>query len=856
MREADVVRALWVLVDGRWVFGVSVPRGLGASVRRAVGSVWPNAVVERWPVDDTKEVSDGVPIGEGGGTVIRRFLMPEVLSGLLRSPEGVPDHPMARVLDVAAGHPGVDVQLRVDVVPLSPVDRDRVCEARLGDLGEHDPDRGLWEADDKRATVEGVRVLLRVSRAGAGHAAECERIADRIVGVLDSLWSTDHNGLTVRAVPNGVFDRMWERGAVEKDGPCWHWACLEALLGPPPAKIARTAGRRLPDPPRLETFSPQAPGGLMPVGVIGEGGTERLVGVSWGGPTDALVDWTIGASGSGKTWHALSRVVALAETGRGFLLLDPHRTAVRDVKRFLGARHAGRMVEIDLEATDRFGEPVSAGWNPLDLTVVPQVLRKGRIDNLRGALPGALFPTYFGADGKSPQTATLIRKALECLLHLNQQLPAEIQANVFCMEQLWLDETWRRLAVGRLKPRDQKWWHHTYPMIVGEKGAGSSALKPALNGLEQWKTQDRVQALLGASQSTLRWREIMDEGQILLVVLTDGESETDRLLARLMVGEMVAAFKERGLTHQAEGPVRPFHLFLDEFQTYAEVLEAQFAVIVQELRKRGAKVHFINQSPSAVPKNTRETILSNRTHMFCGLLGNPSDAETIARAMGGQRGSRPQQDHQGPSGLESRDLLKLARWHFISQVTQNGQRSKPFQLRGIDADQTWAHLRSDRDITAQIAENSGLVPVEQRLDHYDTLPARIVHWLQTGNLLTIQQTHDFDTTPPPQTTVNNPSVSEGNDTGPTQQGRPPSADTAQETFDAWADAQVIEDVDAATPPALLADSYTRWCRTKSIQPLPERTFQQLLTLRYGPSETARVNGNVTRVRRGIKPRRL
>ena len=140
-----MVRALWVLVDSRWVFGVSVPRALGASVRRAAGSVWPNAVVERWPVDDTKEVSDRVPIGEGGGTVIRRFLMPEVLSRLLRSPERVPDHPMARVLDVAADHPGVDVQLRVDVASLSPVDRDRICQARLEDLGEHDPDRGLWE---------------------------------------------------------------------------------------------------------------------------------------------------------------------------------------------------------------------------------------------------------------------------------------------------------------------------------------------------------------------------------------------------------------------------------------------------------------------------------------------------------------------------------------------------------------------------------------------------------------------------------------------------------------------------------------------------------------------------------------
>ena len=140
------------------------------------------------------------------------------------------------------------------------------------------------------------------------------------------------------------------------------------------------------------------------------------------------------------------------------------------------------------------------------------------------------------------------------------------------MENLWLDETWRNLAVARLKPRDQQWWDHTFPMIVGDKGATAAALKPALNALEQWKAQDRVQALLGASQSTLRWRDIIDEGKILLVVLNNDGSETDNLLARLMVGEMVAAFKERGLSHQQGEPVRPFHLFLDEFQSYAMLL--------------------------------------------------------------------------------------------------------------------------------------------------------------------------------------------------------------------------------------------------------------------------------------------
>ena len=196
---------------------------------------------------------------------------------------------------------------------------------------------------------------------------------------------------------------MWDTGVVEKDGPVWHWDCLESLLAPPPAGIGKTAGRRLPDPPSLETFDPYSPGSLMPIGVITEGGRERLVGVPWGGATDALVEWTVGATGSGKTFNVLSRVIALAETGRGFLFLDPTAPQAEDIKQFLGARHAERIVEIDLQATNRRGEPMSAGWNPLDLTGVPSVMRKGRIDNLKAMLPVSLFPAYCGPDGKLPR---------------------------------------------------------------------------------------------------------------------------------------------------------------------------------------------------------------------------------------------------------------------------------------------------------------------------------------------------------------------------------------------------------------------------------------------------------------------
>ena len=848
LRQADglvasgrVVRVLWGRDSGRLVWGVSVDKELGASAQRAVSVVWPFARVEDWPLEGGVEVSDRVPVDEeGGGTVVRCYLVPEDLSRGLNTPLAAPDHPMARVWDVLSAHPEVDVELRVDLVPLSPGERERACSARLQGLGDDDPDRDLWETDANVDRLAGVRVLLRVARAGAGHAAECESVAGRVCRVLDMFWRTDYNRLVVRDVPDGLFDQIWDRGVIERELPVWHWDSVHTLLGLPPEKIAGVSGRRLPDPPVLETFDPRAPGRLMPIGVVSEKGRERLVGIPWGGDTDASVDWTVGATGSGKTWHATSRVIAVAEAGRGFLYLDPHRNAVVDIKRYLAARHADRILEIDLQAVDVRGEPVSAGWNPLDLTVVPAQMRKARIDNLKDMLPAALFPDYVGSSAKAPQTATIIRKTVECLLHLNYHLPPQLQANIFCMENLLLDEEWRNLAVARLPDRDQKWWHHTYPMIVGDKGPLSAALKPALNALEQWKTKDRVQALLGASQSTVRWRDIIDGGKILLVVLNNDGSETDNLLARLMVGEMVTAFKERSLTHQNGEPVRPFHLFLDEFQSYASVLEAHAAVFVQELRKYGAKVHVINQSPSALSPKTREMLLANLTHLFAGRVGSPADAKNLAEAMGGQQPTGQHgDDHHGPAPVEGRDLLGMPRWHFTCQITLNGKPSPAFQLKGIDANKTWAHLRSDQQITQQITENTGLEPVDKRLDHYDTLPERIVQWLHTGK--------PFTTTPPLSHLGANGNSSPARTPQPTNGDTPPV-----DTRHAWAKDRIIQDPDAITPTAWFAASYTQWCQTKNIQPLPDTQLQQYLTRHHGPSQTVRIKGKVTRARKGIK----
>ena len=751
-QSQQVVRCMIARHKGQLVWGMSVDKTIGQIAVRSAESQWADAKVEPWPLDETGTVSDTVlPDQPGGGAVVRIYLEPEHADLPLHTPTETPDHPLSQLIDVLNDYPAVDAQLRIDLLPVTPRDRNRVCAQNLKSLektfGDDPPGGQLWTAPAAKTTISGVRILLRVARAGAGHAAECEQATRRLVQVLETNWESEHNRLVGRAVSDHVFDEMWTRGVLEKTVPTYHFDVLRTLLGPPSGKARQgakqTVAKRLPDPPVLETFDPRSSDclkRLMPIGVLAEEGRERMVGVPWGSNIDALFDWTVGGTGSGKTWHALSRVATLAETGKGFLFLDPARTAVKDIKQFIGARHADRILELDMQATGKTG-PLVAGWNPLDLTVVPERMRQSRIDNLKGSLPAALFPQYFGPNVKpneAPQTKTVIRNGLACLLELNFHLPPHIQANIFCLDELLRDGEWRELVVDKLDPLDQVFWHTKYPLIVGDDPESSTYLRPTFNALEQWRARHRLYALLGASVSTVRWRDIMENEKIVFVVLNNDESDEDKLLARLIVQEMVTAFKERGFDY-VEEKIRPFHLFLDEFQSYASVIKAQSQVFVQELRKFGAKVHFLNQAPSALDRELRSAIQANRTHLFCGLLGEPRDAKAMAEAMGGGQSGGPQTMYGPAAGgndpkISAQDLLDLPKWEFICQVTQDGKRSSAFQLKGINAKTTWAHLMSDRDVTEQILENTGVRPLRERLNETVVLADRIRAYLETGHI--------------------------------------------------------------------------------------------------------------------------
>ena len=120
------------------------------------------------------------------------------------------------------------------------------------------------------------------------------------------------------------------------------------------------AEKHHPSRPLVETFNPGSPvsmEALMPVGVLPFSGVAAprhgygMVGVPWDGNADHMISWNVNDDYSDRDQVAAAQMLTLAETERGFLLVDPSGQLANLVKPYLAGRHADRVVEIDLGAT-------------------------------------------------------------------------------------------------------------------------------------------------------------------------------------------------------------------------------------------------------------------------------------------------------------------------------------------------------------------------------------------------------------------------------------------------------------------------------------------------------------------------
>ncbi|MCS7092095.1 MAG: type IV secretory system conjugative DNA transfer family protein, partial [Patescibacteria group bacterium] len=160
--------------------------------------------------------------------------------------------------------------------------------------------------------------------------------------------------------------------------------------------------------------------------------------------------------------------------------------------------------------------------------------------------------------------------------------------------------------------------------------------------------------IIGQSKSSFNFREVMDQGQILLINLSKGElgEENSSFLGLILVPRILMAAMSRA--DIPEDQRRDFYLYVDEFQNFAT---PDFAQILSEARKYKLSLTVANQFIGQIDEEVKNAIVGNVGTIITYRVG-VTDANYLAREF-------------SPVFSEE-DLLNIEKYHvYVRTIVHN-----------------------------------------------------------------------------------------------------------------------------------------------------------------------------------------
>jgi hypothetical protein len=165
--------------------------------------------------------------------------------------------------------------------------------------------------------------------------------------------------------------------------------------------------------------------------------------------------------------------------------------------------------------------------------------------------------------------------------------------------------------------------------------------------------------MLAQPKPTITLRRLIDDGAVLLCNLSKGT--LGESAAHLIGALLVSALAQAALSRTGESERRIFHLYADEFQSFATV---GFSLILSEARKYGLTLTLAHQYLAQLPDDLRAAVFGNAGSLIACRTG-AEDAAFLARQIG----------LGGPDALL--DLPNFAAW---ARLLKDGVPASPTRL--------------------------------------------------------------------------------------------------------------------------------------------------------------------------------
>jgi len=349
--------------------------------------------------------------------------------------------------------------------------------------------------------------------------------------------------------------------------------------------------------------------------------------------------YVIGKTGTGKSTLLANMAINDLKNNEGMCVIDPHGDLVETLLDYIPAHRINDVVYFDPSDTER---TVQINLFEGDNSQHRELIASGIVSVFQ-----KLYAYSWG-----PRLEYILRNALLTLLK-------SPQARLSDIVDLLTDSEFRRKVVDSLDDAILKnFWVNEFEKMPDRQR--TEAIAPILNKVGQFVSSPIIRDVVNSHKSSFSIEEIMNEGKILLVNLSQGKLGEDNatLLGAMLITKIQLAAMSR--VYIAEETRRDFYLYVDEFQNFAT---QSFNKILSEARKYRLNLILANQYIAQIPEDVQKAIFGNCGSMISFVMG-ADDAAAFQKEFG----DRYSQD----------DLVSLGKFQIINKITIDNVVSRPF----------------------------------------------------------------------------------------------------------------------------------------------------------------------------------
>lgn len=350
--------------------------------------------------------------------------------------------------------------------------------------------------------------------------------------------------------------------------------------------------------------------------------------------------YIIGKTGTGKSTLLANMAINDFKNGEGCCVIDPHGDLTENtLLNYIPSHRINDVCYFD--PSDRN--------NPIALNIL-EAAHPAQRELVASGIVSIFYKLYEHSWG--PRMEYILRNTLMTLLEIPNTTLVDVP-------RILTEDAFREKVIAQLSdPVLINFWTNEYNRA--DVRLRVEWVSPILNKVGQFVSSPLIRGIIGRSSSTLNLEQIMNDGKILLMHLSQGKLGEDNaaLLGAMIITKLQLAAMNR--VNIPEEERRDFYLYVDEFQNFATT---SFIKIVSEARKYHLNLILANQYSSQVSREIRDALFGNVGSLITFTVGS-DDARILTREFG--------------EIFSENDLVNLGLYQTGTKMTIGGQTSQPF----------------------------------------------------------------------------------------------------------------------------------------------------------------------------------